>query len=68
MVVKTKYGNGTLLGVDIDNGIITYKVLIESQSHEVLPVEERLYNCLSITVLADNGQEVDFSQSINIKP
>jgi hypothetical protein len=78
MTVKTKYGNGTLLGIDIDNGTLTYKVLVENkfqsdlskeecQDNKILPVEERIYNCLSVTIIADSGQEVVFNRTINIK-
>jgi hypothetical protein len=71
MRVKTKYGNGFLLGVSVFSKEATYKVLLDNlfpsdlteddKDHNlIMKTEDRIYNCNSITVLTDEGKEVDF--------
>jgi len=79
MRVKTKYGNGTLIGVSSNGGInLSFKVLLdntfpsdlpeeEKELNEIKNAESRIYNCLSVDVLTDDGQVIELGKDIIIK-
>lgn len=77
MRVRTKYGDGTLIGVCTNEGIMSYKVLLdnaftsdlpddEKELNEIKKTEDRIYNCLSVKVLSDDGKEVVFGSEIRV--
>lgn len=62
MRVKTKYGEGILLSVDENNGILSYNVLLDlinnNEFKELLKsAKDRIYNCTSIIIVSDLGNE-----------
>ncbi len=76
MTVLTKYGKGTLLGIDTTL-IMTYAVLLDNINEKELPEEDREYNvmlpiknrivnCMWIQILSVDGQLVEFTNTIKI--
>lgn len=53
----TKYGSGTLVGVSMSDGIVSFKVLIDHDCIEQ-PCEKRLYNCLSADFVTEEGEKI----------
>jgi hypothetical protein len=77
MRVKTKYGYGTLIGIDAHPsfGGIGYKVLLdnifddefpedERMFNDKKPVEKRIYNCSYVEVLAEDGSVYMFHGTV----
>ena len=62
MRVKTKYGNGTLLGIDNINEVTCFKVLIDDEflrcEDEKILVEKRIYNVVDVYAITENNKEV----------
>lgn len=77
MRVRTKYGDGTLIGVCANDGIMSYKVQLdntftsdlpddEKELNEIKKTEDRIYNCISVKVLSDDGKEIEFGKEIRV--
>lgn len=78
MRCKTKYGNGTLIGVSTNNTQIGYKVLLDNtfntdclqeelEFNEFKITENRIYHCISIQILTDEGDILTFDKNIKIE-
>lgn len=72
MRVKTKYGNGDWIGIEVHEHIITYLVLIDNEFKSDLeadddlfnpkPIKRRIFNCNSVIMQTDDGIEVKFGE------
>ncbi len=76
MTVLTKYGKGTLLGIDTTL-IMTYAVLLDNiyekdlpeedrEYNAILPIKNRIVNCMWIQILSVDGKLVEFTNTIKI--
>ena len=66
-----------MIGVCANDGIMSYKVQLDNNFTSDLPddekglnqikkTEDRIYNCLSVKVLSDDGKEVEFGKGIRV--
>jgi len=78
MRVRTKYGDGLLIGINTQSGFIIYNVLLdntypsdiaddEKEFNDTRAVRKRIYSCFYIDVLSDCEKVIRFSDKIEAR-